>query len=964
MPYIYEDKAEGSPFTADALTVRSGRVLEEQFAQSFEENPIAAVYRWAELTKAKNTGPKLKKEQAEDILNLGGLQGQLEIDNEGISHEALKTLMSRKRVELRRAETFARARGGVAEWTARLGVALGTTLVDPTNVGLAFVPIVGQARYAAGLKGASGALGRMGVRAKYGAIEGTVGAAVVEPFIYGSRTAEQYDYDAVDSLMNATFGTVFGAALHPTIGGFGDLASSMKFRFAKEVEEPPPLPFEETPPESFDADSITDEILTFPGDSARLTLEVEPINRPAVLDETQFVKGQGPRKIEVLKNPSKDELLRWAGRDVRKLRVMITKTHDVYLWDADAAIHSMVMRALKLKDSDIPEHFMESLSDTALTPAELLAYLKGEDVALLDTALAPEELSAYLRGQKPGGATPTFKVASIDELDPEFVKTERNRIGRLANEDEKYQVGDDSTAIDYLQRALDDEEGQRFVVLNERNEIVAAASGIELGEKLTQANYIGSIQVGAGAALARKLLKRLKERGVGVSLLARPGSEAFHKRMGFRDIREGDYDKFGSDLEEASMLLDPTEHIERTRVSVGQAVLGEPIDVTPPETRGISRRTFLQGASAVAATTLMPPAPRTIPVATMLAPAVGAHPVMMAQAARKALWARAMIVRASYDGSNVLDFDHPIERAIEALSDEDAIRIARGNSDLSEAEIIDSWRGEAARVKGEFTDSADPRFNGGDQEAYIREALSEATEDFDPVQLLDSMDEVARIAGLPKKASDMFNEFSIANEREYLESLSPTRLKKELASLRKRAYATFSDQPTLVNYLKKATRQLNTATPEQYLDFYSRLQSALGNADYNQLPLMSRGMESLQTSFPLRLKQDTPQARADELPAELQNQPWVEGKAQPDPEPQLAIEQAEVTLKESPEDPAEALDEDLANAESNLKEAEKRLTPDEKELDPDIVELEEASTEAERWAKASEIATTCLTRGS
>ena len=223
MPYTYEDKSLGGPFVTDRATVDSRRVLEEQFAQAFEENPIMAVSRWAALERDKQLGPKLSKEEALNRLNLAGMPGALTFDDNGISEEALKTLISRKRVELRRRQIFDQSRGGAAEAVGRFGVALGTTMVDPVNVGLAFVPIVGQARYLKALEASKSAIGRFGVRARVGAIEGVAGAAAVEPLIYGSRKAEQYDYDAVDSLMNVSFGAIFGGALHGTVGGIADL---------------------------------------------------------------------------------------------------------------------------------------------------------------------------------------------------------------------------------------------------------------------------------------------------------------------------------------------------------------------------------------------------------------------------------------------------------------------------------------------------------------------------------------------------------------------------------------------------------------------------------------------------------------------------------------------------------------------------------------------------------------------
>jgi hypothetical protein len=236
MPYTYEESSAGSPFFLERLTVPSGEVLEEQFAQAFEENPIMAVKRWNELREDQKTGKRLTKAEADERIAQSHLVGHLNVDDNGITERALGTLMFRKQVELRRAEIFSRARGGFAEGAARLGVALATTAVDPINVGLGFVPIVGQARYARWLGAARGVAARAGVRAAVGSIEGAAGAALVEPLIYTSRRAEQADYDTVDSLMNVAFGSVFGAALHTSVGGLGDAARSLRFKKSKVAE--------------------------------------------------------------------------------------------------------------------------------------------------------------------------------------------------------------------------------------------------------------------------------------------------------------------------------------------------------------------------------------------------------------------------------------------------------------------------------------------------------------------------------------------------------------------------------------------------------------------------------------------------------------------------------------------------------------------------------------------------------
>lgn len=223
MPYVYPDIVKGAP--RNALTVPSSNedVLREQFAQTFEENPIKAVQRWNELREDSKTGPLLPAEAAREKLKDAGLENDLKVSDAGITQAALDTLMFRKRIEKRRQEVFARAEGGLAQGASRLALAFATTLVDPLGTGLNFVPVVGQVRYAKWLADTGSIAGRIALRAGVGALEGAAGAAIVEPMVYTMRTQEQADYDSADSLLNVAFGGMVGAGLHTTVGTAGEL---------------------------------------------------------------------------------------------------------------------------------------------------------------------------------------------------------------------------------------------------------------------------------------------------------------------------------------------------------------------------------------------------------------------------------------------------------------------------------------------------------------------------------------------------------------------------------------------------------------------------------------------------------------------------------------------------------------------------------------------------------------------
>ena len=222
MPYVFQETQVGEPRPASEFPSLPGEVYMETFAQAFEENPIASILRAKDLGDDYRSGKRLDFEAAQQKLKDRGMEGDIKVSEAGIPEAALDTLIERKAIERRRQEVFGQAEGGFGQGAARLGVALGTSLIDPLNVATAFIPVIGEARYTGLLARAGSPLARAGVRTGVGAVEGVAGAALVEPIIAGSRRYEQADYDMADSLLNVAFGGVFGAGLHSVGGAISD----------------------------------------------------------------------------------------------------------------------------------------------------------------------------------------------------------------------------------------------------------------------------------------------------------------------------------------------------------------------------------------------------------------------------------------------------------------------------------------------------------------------------------------------------------------------------------------------------------------------------------------------------------------------------------------------------------------------------------------------------------------------
>jgi hypothetical protein len=227
------------PFQFQGYQTRSTRFQSETEApledvlgataeQTFSDLPISSIYRFSKLANAQNGTDRIDADTARQRIKDAGLEGRLTVPDNGIASGALDILMERKHNEVRRQEVLARAPSGFGPSAAKLGTSFATSMLDPLNVGLAFVPVVGEARYMKYLANARGVFGRAAVRAGVGAVEGATGAAIAEPFTYAAHTQEQADYGFQDSLLNVAFGTVFGGGLHAVPGAIGDAISRLR----------------------------------------------------------------------------------------------------------------------------------------------------------------------------------------------------------------------------------------------------------------------------------------------------------------------------------------------------------------------------------------------------------------------------------------------------------------------------------------------------------------------------------------------------------------------------------------------------------------------------------------------------------------------------------------------------------------------------------------------------------------
>ena len=197
--------------------------LGEIAKDAWKYNPVSSAFRLSELEI--NRG-RIDNEPLIDRQKLNDEYGKYNLFfEEDEKQSTVDIIVSRKKAEIERQSIIQRGPQGFLPATAKLATSLVTSIADPINLAMMFIPIVGEARFAAMVARA----GLTGARFRKGAMEGLVGIAAVEPLVYTAATREQSDYDLVDSLIAVTFGGVLGGGLHVGVGKLKDFNTRRKF---------------------------------------------------------------------------------------------------------------------------------------------------------------------------------------------------------------------------------------------------------------------------------------------------------------------------------------------------------------------------------------------------------------------------------------------------------------------------------------------------------------------------------------------------------------------------------------------------------------------------------------------------------------------------------------------------------------------------------------------------------------
>ena len=218
------DTAQESGY--DQFTLGLGETLKAVAADNWKFNPLSSISTYRDLQTARDEAFKDKA----PLLNRQDLN--TEYKDLGLFFEqdepqsVVDLIVDQKKEELRRQDIINRGQKGILPGTAKFITGLGVSFLDPINIGVSFIPFVGQANFAR-LAARTGLTTSRLIR---GGVEGAIGTTLIEPLIYNVAQSVQADYDLTDSFLNITFGTIIGGGLHVGVGKLKDLNTARKFK--------------------------------------------------------------------------------------------------------------------------------------------------------------------------------------------------------------------------------------------------------------------------------------------------------------------------------------------------------------------------------------------------------------------------------------------------------------------------------------------------------------------------------------------------------------------------------------------------------------------------------------------------------------------------------------------------------------------------------------------------------------
>lgn len=216
----------------DAYKAGLGEYLGAVASDSWKAGPLSAIGRTVDIATSEVAAEKSGEQlmTAQEATETGRDLG-LRFD-QPISRGAYDVIARSKQDQLAADTTFKRARAeagyGTTAWLLAGGAEFLSQAVDPINVASAFIPVIGEARYAS-MAARMGAFRAGLLRAT---AEGVAGQAVLEPLIAADAHQRGEEYGMLDTLMDLGFGAGLGVVLHGATYGTGAGFRFMRDRFA------------------------------------------------------------------------------------------------------------------------------------------------------------------------------------------------------------------------------------------------------------------------------------------------------------------------------------------------------------------------------------------------------------------------------------------------------------------------------------------------------------------------------------------------------------------------------------------------------------------------------------------------------------------------------------------------------------------------------------------------------------
>jgi hypothetical protein len=335
----------------DLYQTTLGEAISATAADAWNFNPLQSSIRLYELESNRNAETNEPLIDRQELNKKYAEEGLFFYEDE--KQSTVDILLERKRAERKRQDIIQRGPKGFLPGTAKFLTGLTVSLADPINIAAAFVPVVGEARFAS-------LVARYGftkARLARGAVEGFVGTSLVEPLILTAAQREQADYGLMDSFLNVTFGTILGGGLHVGAGKLKDFRTRLQF----------------------------DERIRKAREEAGIDSDVDP--------ELNLYKEYYPENSEIMVALEKS--------DPETRRLLLTRALSDLMEENPVEVRDIANLDPKLNEALAVDDFKRSLeSTTALTPIDALEFqakLKKRPTSLQEIAEMYESTTALER---------------------------------------------------------------------------------------------------------------------------------------------------------------------------------------------------------------------------------------------------------------------------------------------------------------------------------------------------------------------------------------------------------------------------------------------------------------------------------------------------------------------------------------------------------------------------------------